>query len=95
MSQKSGRSKISGWYDTETPDGGKGAGGFIDLDTWYRKRHLLNYRTVPVEIPGRMLMALGRLAGKEGLEFSDFVERILAEFLNEHGIDWRQEENES
>jgi hypothetical protein len=44
---------------------------------------------VPIEIPGKMLAAIGKMALEEKIQFSEFVERILDEYLMQKGIKWR------
>jgi hypothetical protein len=46
----------------------------------------MNYRTVPLEIPGKMLAALGKLSIERKIEFSVFIEGILDEYLQKQGI---------
>jgi NAD-dependent dihydropyrimidine dehydrogenase PreA subunit len=41
----------------------------------------MNYRTVPLEIPGKVIADLGKLAMEQKAEFSEFIEGILAEYL--------------
>ena len=52
-------------------------------ERWYEKRQRLNYRTVPLEIPGKMMLALGRMALDQGVSFSEFVEQVLDSYLRQ------------
>ena len=47
-----------------------------------------NYKRLPAEIPGKMMLALGKMALEKEVPFSDFVEGILGEYLEKQGIDW-------
>jgi len=49
-----------------------------------------NYKRLPAEIPGKMMLALGKMALEKGMSFSDFIERILGEYLEKQGIDWQK-----
>jgi hypothetical protein len=49
----------------------------------------MNYRTVPLEIPGKMMAALGKLALERELDFSEFLEGILDDYLTRTGNAWR------
>jgi len=82
------REDISGWYSKEKLSPQTHAARMARIDEWYEKRGTLNYRTVPLEIPGKMLAALGKLALEQRVQFSEFVERILDEYLAQKGITW-------
>ena len=89
MTDKKKAADISGWYarPRATPEERKG------IEDWYEKRARLNYRTMPVEAPGKMILALGELArdrGMDGSRFNDFIEGILDEYLRQQGVDWRK-----
>jgi len=86
--KKKTREDISGWYVTEKLSPQQRAARMAHIDEWHEKLHTLNYRTVPLEIPGKMLVALGKLALEEKVQFSEFVERILDEYLTQRGINW-------
>jgi len=47
-----------------------------------------NYKRLSAEIPGKMMLALGKLALAKGVPFTDFIEGILGEYLEKQGIDW-------
>ncbi len=49
----------------------------------------LNYRTVPLEIPGKMMLALGRIAMDQGISFSEFIEGILEAYLRQKKVHWK------
>lgn len=87
--EKKKRDEISGWYVKEKLTPQEHAAKMASIDEWHTKRHTLNYRTVPVEIPGKMLAALGKLALEQQMQFSEFVERILDDYLTQRGIDWQ------
>ena len=89
MGERKKREDISGWYVKEKIDPREHAARMADIDEWYKKRHTLNYRTVPIEIPGKMLAAIGKMALEEKIPFSEFVERILDAYLTQKGITWR------
>jgi len=86
--KKKKREDISGWYSKERLSPQQHAARMAHIDAWYEKRDTLNYRTVPLEIPGKMLAALGKVALEEKVQFSEFVERILDEYLTQKGINW-------
>jgi hypothetical protein len=86
--KKKRRENISGWYVTDKLSPEQRAARMAHIDEWHDKLHTLNYRTVPLEIPGKMLAALGKLALEEKLQFSEFIERIMGEYLTQKGITW-------
>ena len=47
-----------------------------------------NYKRLSAEIPGKIMLALGKIALEKGVPFSDFIEGILGEYLEKKGIDW-------
>jgi hypothetical protein len=77
---------VSGWYVKEKLSPEEEAARLAEIDAWYEKRHTMNYRTVPLEIPGKMLAALGKLSIERKIEFSVFIEGILDEYLQKQGI---------
>ena len=77
---------VSGWYAKDDLSPKAQAARAAEIEGWYEKRHTMNYRTVPLEIPGRMLAALGKLAIEQKVEFSEFIEGVLAEYLAKKGI---------
>ena len=89
MSNKKKTTEISGWYVRSKAT----AEEKQRIEDWYDKRVRLNYRTIPVEAPGKMVLALGRLAQQKGMagpQFSEFIEGILDEYLQRQGVDWRK-----
>ncbi len=86
--KKKARRDISGWYVTEKLSSQQRAARMAYINEWHEKLHTLNYRTVPLEIPGKMLATLGKLALEEKVQFSEFVEGILGEYLTQKGINW-------
>jgi len=49
-----------------------------------------NYKRLSAEIPGKMMLALGKMALEKGVPFTDFIEGILGEYLEKQGIDWKK-----
>lgn len=89
MEGKTMKKGISGWYVKEELTAGEKAAQMQALERWYEKRHRLNYRTVPLEIPGKMMLALGRMAMDQGVSFSEFIEGILEAYLGQKKVHWR------
>jgi hypothetical protein len=83
------RGDVSGWYAKEKLSAEEEAARMAEINAWYEKQHTMNYRTVPLEIPGKMMAALGKLALERELDFSEFVEGILDEYLKRTGNAWR------
>ena len=81
MERKGKEKEVSGWYahKEQTPE--EEAAQMRATERWYEERHRLNYRTVPLEIPGKMMLALGKMALDQGVSFSEFIERILDSYL--------------
>jgi len=81
--------EISGWYvqKEQTPE--EVAAQLRKTERWYEEKHLLNYRTVPLEIPGKMMLALGKMAQDQGVPFSEFIEGILDSFLRQKKVRWK------
>lgn len=91
MDKKPKTEALSGWYTSSSGRARELTGEEKKKeDEWFSRLIEGNYRRLPVEVPGSMMLALGRLALKKGVPFSDFVEGILAEYLKERGIDWRK-----
>jgi hypothetical protein len=84
MDQKVKEKEISGWYAHQEMTKAEEASQMRKVERWYEKRHRLNYRTVPVEIPGKMMLTLGRMAMKQQISFSQLIEKILESYLREH-----------
>ena len=86
MDKEKKRKVVSGWYAKDDLIPEEQAARIAKIDGWYEKRHTMNYRTVPLEIPGKMLAVLGKLAMEQKVEFSEFIEGVLAEYLDNKGI---------
>ena len=86
MGTEGKRTDVSGWYVKEKLSPEEEVARLAEIDAWYEKRHTMNYRTVPLEIPGKMLAALGKLSIERKIEFSVFIEEILDEYLKKQGI---------
>ena len=91
MSEKKKAEEVSGWYPRSiaaprelTEDEVK------KVDEWFDRLIDGNYKRLPAEIPGKMMLALGRMAKEKGVPFTDFIEGILAEYLERQGIDWKK-----
>lgn len=89
MEKKRKAADISGWYAKERMTEADRMKKAAAVEAWYDKKVSRNYRTVPVEVPGRMLAALGRLAMDSGQGHSEFIEGILADYLKKKGIRWQ------
>jgi hypothetical protein len=89
MSDRKHAKDTSGWYARTRMTKEERT----QIDAWYDTRITLNYKTIPVEAPGKMVLALGELAQQHGMagpRFSEFIEGILDEYLQRQGIDWRK-----
>ena len=82
--------EISGWYGKEELTPEENAAKMQAIERWYARKHQLNYRTVPLEIPGKMMLALGKMALAQGVEFSEFIEGVLDEYLRNKKINWKK-----
>ncbi|MCL4369306.1 MAG: hypothetical protein M1380_00110 [Chloroflexi bacterium] len=91
MSAKKG-SEISGWYGKTRVTEAERVEQMRQVEDWHQKRIDLNYRQIPVEAPGKMVLALGKMAQAKGVPFGDFVEGILADYLERQGVDWTRSE---
>jgi hypothetical protein len=82
--------KISGWYPKsiaaprELPEE-----EVKRVDEWFDRLIKGNYKRLSAEVPGKMMLALGKLALEKGVPFTDFIEGILREYLERQGIDWQ------
>jgi len=89
--EKKGKTEgISGWY----PKSIAAPGGLTEeeakkVDEWFDRLIKGNYKRLSAEIPGKMMLALGKMALEKGVPFSDFIEGILGEYLNKQGINWQ------
>jgi hypothetical protein len=89
MERKTIKKEISGWYVQKELTPGEKAAQMQAVERWYEKRSRLNYRTVPLEIPGKMMLALGRIAMDQGVCFSEFIEGILETYLRQKKVHWK------
>ena len=80
------KKEVSGWYvrPKVTPAQRE------EIQAWYEKRLQLNCRSLSAEIPGKMMLELGKLAQQRGVPFNDLIEGILGEYLERQGISWRK-----
>lgn len=83
--------EISGWYPQSiasrrglTEDEAK------KVDEHFDRLIKGNYKRLPAEIPGKMMLALGKMALETDVPFTDFIEGILGEYLEKQGIDWKK-----
>ncbi len=90
MSERKTTKGVSGWYARPELTAEEKAAEREAVEKWYEQRIKLNYRSLPVEVPGRMLLELGKLAQARGGTFNDFIEGILAEYLQKQGISWER-----
>ena len=90
MERKGKEKEISGWYVQKELTPEEKAAQMKAVGDWYKKKHCLNYRTVPLEIPGKMMLALGKVALEKDMEFSEFIEEILDGYLRGKKILWRK-----
>ena len=89
MERKPIQKEISGWYVQKELTPEEKAAQMRSVERWYEKRSRLNYRTVPLEIPGKTMLALGRIALDRGISFSEFIEGILEDYLREKKVRWK------
>jgi hypothetical protein len=91
MSEKKKAEAISGWYP-------KSIGAPRELteeeakkeDEWFNRLIKGNYKRLSAEIPGKMMLALGKMALEKGTPFTTLIEEILGEYLEKQGIDWKK-----
>jgi len=89
MTQTKTKEKVSGWYAKETLSPEEREAKMATINAWYEKRHTMNYRTVPLELPGKMLAAIGKMSMDQDIQISDFLEEILEDYLQSKGVEWR------
>jgi hypothetical protein len=80
---------IFGWYAQKALTPQEKNAQLQVIERWYEKRHRLNYRTVPLEIPGKMMLALGKIALDQGMSFAEFIEGILDGYLRQKKVNWK------
>ncbi len=90
MAEKKEKKEVSGWYAQKEKTPEEIAAQVRATEAWYKKKQRLNYRTAPLEIPGKMMLALGRMALDQGIPFSDFIESILESYLREKKVRWEK-----
>ncbi|MCJ7495544.1 MAG: hypothetical protein MUP68_15100 [Deltaproteobacteria bacterium] len=90
MERKMKEKEISGWYAQKELTPEEKAAQMQAIEAWYEKRHRQNYRTVPLEIPGKMMLALGKMAMDRGVNFSEFIEGILEDHLRQKKVNWKK-----
>ncbi len=89
MEGKAKEKEVSGWYVQKPLTPEERAAQMRVVEEWYQKKHRLNYRTVPLEIPGKMMLVLGKIARDEGVAFPEFIEGILDSYLKRKKINWK------
>ncbi len=89
MERKMKEKEVSGWYGKKELTPEQQEAQMKEIERWYGKKQKLNYRTVPLEIPGKMMMALGKMAMEQGVPFGDFIEGILEAYLRGKKINWK------
>ena len=89
MAQAKTKEPVSGWYAKETLSQEEREAKMAAINAWYEKRHTMNYRTVPLELPGKMLAAIGKMSMDQDVQISDFIESILEDYLQNKGVKWR------
>ena len=83
------KESVSGWYAKESLTQEERDAKMAAIEAWYAKRHTMNYRTVPLELPGKMLAALGKMGMDQGVQISEFVEGILQDYLKKKKVKWQ------
>ena len=90
MERKPKEKEVSGWYAQKQMTPEERAAQMRATAQWYDKKQRLNYRTVPLEIPGKMMLSLGKMAMERRVPFSEFIEGILDSYLKGKKISWRK-----
>ncbi len=90
MSEKKKAEAVSGWFSKSTASKKLTEDEAKRLDEWFDRLIDGNYKRLPAEIPGKMMLALGKMAQKKDVPFTDFIEGILAEYLERQDIDWKK-----
>jgi hypothetical protein len=89
MGKAKKKESISGWYAKEQLSQQERDAKMAAIEAWYEKRHTMNYRTVPLELPGKMLAALGKMGMDQGMQISEFIEGILGDYLKKKKVKWQ------
>lgn len=90
MSERKKAEAVSGWYPRSiaAPTRTLSAEEAQRVDEWFDRLITGNYKRIPAEIPGKMMLELGRMAQEKKMAFTDFIESILAEYLDRQGRKW-------
>ncbi len=90
MNEKKKTEAVSGWYSKSTAQRKLTEDEAKRVDEWFDRLIKGNYKRLPAEIPGKMMLALGKIALEKGVPFTDLIEGILREYLEKQGIDWKK-----
>lgn len=90
MNAKKKTEAVSGWYSKSTAQRKLTEDEAKRVDEWFDRLIKGNYKRLPAEIPGKMMLALGKIALEKGVPFTDLIEGILREYLEKQGIDWKK-----
>ncbi len=91
MNEKKKAEAVSGWYSKSTTSPKKLTEDEAKkVDKWFDRLIEGNYKRLPAEIPGKMMLALGKIASEKNVSFTDLIERILRDYLKKEGIDWEK-----
>ena len=90
MNEKKKTEAVSGWYSKSTAQRKLTEDEAKRVDEWFDRLIKGNYKRLPAEIPGKMMLALGKIALEKGVPFTDLIEEILREYLEKQGIDWKK-----
>jgi len=89
MAQAKKKEQISGWYAKDTLTKEQRDAKKAAIEAWYEKKYTMNYRTVPLELPGKMLAAIGKMGLDQGMQVSEFIEGILEDYLKKKKVKWQ------
>jgi len=91
MSERKKAEGISGWYPKSiAAPRALTEGEAKRVDEQFDRLIKGNYKRLSAEIPGKMMLALGKIALEKGMPFTDLIEGILREYLEKQGIDWKK-----
>jgi len=90
MSEKKKTEAVSGWYPKSTAQRKMTVDEAKRVDEWFDRLINGNYKRISAEIPGKMILALGKIALEKGTPFTELIEGILREYLEKQGIDWEK-----
>ena len=92
MSEKKKAETVSGWYPKSITAPRKLTEDETSkIDEWFDRLIEGNYKRLPAEIPGKMMLALGKIAREKNVSFTDLIEGILSDYLKKEGIDWEKD----